>query len=101
MAVERRRLGMALGEGLLAGAFYGFLQGLDEGSLATGITSGLFLALVIAVTSYFARRGGEHLDGLSYQQRRAVVSAVRRGEAIGDPALASRPSVKPSEYRLQ
>ncbi len=40
------------------------------------------------MTSYFARHGGEHLAGLSYQQKRAVVSAVRRGDAIGDPALA-------------
>ena len=88
MAVERRRLGAVLAQGVLAGALYGFLQGVDEGSLATGVTWGLVFALVFTVSSYFARGGGEHLAGLSYQQKRAVVSAVRRGDAIGDSALA-------------
>ncbi len=43
MAVERGRLGAALAQGVLAGALYGFLQGVvAEGSLATGVTWGLF-----------------------------------------------------------
>ena len=96
MAVERRRLGAALAQGVLAGSLYGFLQGLDEGSLATGVTWGLVFALVFTVSSYFARGGGAHLAGLSYQQKRAIVSAVRRGDAIGDPALA-----KPTIHEAQ
>ncbi len=75
--------------GVLAGAFYGALQGLSERSLLAGVISGLFFAAAMTVTFFYSfRRAGEHLVGLSYRQKRAVVRAVRRGEPVSDPALA-------------
>ncbi len=88
MGIERRRLAGALLSGVLAGSFYGFFQGFTEGSVVVGVLSGLFFGLFMSVVFYVTNRAGEHLVGLTYRQKRAVLRAVRRGEPVSDPALA-------------
>ncbi len=88
MGTERRRLRGPLGGGVLAGALYGTIQGFSQRSLLAGVISGLFFAAAMTVPFYLSRRAGEHLAGLSYRQKRAVMRAVRRGESVSDPDLA-------------
>ncbi len=88
MGTERRQLRGPLGRGVLAGVLYGAFQGFSEGSLLAGVISGLFFGAAMTVTFYSFRHAGEHLAGLSYRQRRAVMRAVRRGEPVSDPDLA-------------
>ena len=87
MGTERRQLRAALGSGVLAGALYGAFQGFTDGSVLAGVISGLFFGAAMTVTFYSVRRAGEHLAGLSYRQKRAVMRAVRRGEPVSDPDL--------------
>ncbi len=96
MRIERRRLGGALCQGVLAGALYGLFQGLGEGSLLVGVISGLFFGLVMTAGFYSASRAGEHLAGLSYRQKRTVLGAVRRGEPVVDPRLAE-PTIRQAQ----
>ncbi len=45
-------------------------------------------AAMFTAVFYAGRRANEHLAGLGYGQRRAVIRAVRRGQPVSDPALA-------------
>lgn len=87
VGAERHRL-VALVQGGIAGAVYGTFQGLEDRSLLSGVLWGLFFGLVMTAAFYSAWRAGEHFVGLTYREKRAVLRAVRRGEPVGDPALA-------------
>ncbi len=81
MRLERRRLGTAVGLGVLAGALYGVLQGLGSRSAAAGAINGVMSAAMFTAVFYAGRRANEHLAGLGYGQRRAVIRAGETGSA--------------------
>lgn len=79
----------ALGTGLPAGAFFGAFVLLESGSWVGAAVVFVILSPLHGIRS--ARRMGRAWPGardMSAADRAAVVRATRRGEAIGDPALA-------------
>jgi hypothetical protein len=74
--------------GLSVGLFFGTLAWLDSGMLLSGAIVCVVLGVGSAV--WIPRRMTKYWPGstaLTGDQRAAVVSAVRAGTAIGDPAL--------------
>jgi hypothetical protein len=88
MTSQPRRLSQVVVVGLLSGAVYGVLQGLGDRSISKGTISGLIFGAVMAVAHYATLRTNAHLAGLRPREQRMVSAAVRRGEAVTDPALA-------------
>lgn len=75
--------------GVCVGGFLGVLAWLDSGMLVAGV----IVAVVLGVGSgvWMTRRMDRYWPGaaeLSDAQREAVVAGARRGDGVGDPALA-------------
>jgi hypothetical protein len=71
-----------------SGVLFGGLHGLAQRSLSYGIVAGVVFGSIMPVVILRSARAGPCLAGLSVRQRRAVVTAVRKGRPIEDPALA-------------
>ncbi len=98
MPIDRRRR-TAITQGAGAGTAFGLFQGLIEGSFPNGVVSGLFFGLVMYAVFLRAGHVNPYLVELSVRQRRAVLTAVRRGRSVGDPALAPATVVHARQVR--